>query len=104
LLDWYIGKKELNMRLIKTASGKKTVKISKSEWQSIGKTAGWYDEGNGYDDRVMDQEPKEQSKVKCPKCGRDDAKKRYSPDVANPGITGLCSCGHKWKEPMDVPI
>ena len=29
------------MILIKTASGKKTIKISKSEWQSIGKTAGW---------------------------------------------------------------
>ena len=29
------------MKLIKTASGKKTIKISKSEWQSIGKKAGW---------------------------------------------------------------
>ena len=29
------------MKLIKTASGKKKVKMSKSEWQNIGKTAGW---------------------------------------------------------------
>jgi len=29
------------MKLVKTASGKQTIKISKKEWQSIGKTAGW---------------------------------------------------------------
>ena len=29
------------MKLVKTASGKKTIKMSKSEWQSIGKKAGW---------------------------------------------------------------
>ena len=29
------------MKIIKTASGKQTIKISKSEWESIGKTAGW---------------------------------------------------------------
>jgi CO/xanthine dehydrogenase Mo-binding subunit len=29
------------MKVIKTASGKKTIKLSKSEWQSIGKKAGW---------------------------------------------------------------
>jgi len=29
------------MKLIKTASGKKQIKINKSEWESIGKTAGW---------------------------------------------------------------
>jgi len=29
------------MKVIKTASGKKKIKISKKEWQSIGKTAGW---------------------------------------------------------------
>ena len=29
------------MKIIKTASGKKQIKISKSEWQSIGRTAGW---------------------------------------------------------------
>ena len=29
------------MRLTRTASGKTTVKISKSEWQRIGKKAGW---------------------------------------------------------------
>ena len=29
------------MKILKTASGKKTVKMSKSEWASIGKKAGW---------------------------------------------------------------
>ena len=29
------------MKLTKNASGKQTVKMSKSEWQSVGKTAGW---------------------------------------------------------------
>lgn len=29
------------MKLVKTASGQHTVKMSKVEWQNIGKTAGW---------------------------------------------------------------
>lgn len=29
------------MKLIRTASGKKTIKMSKKEWQNIGRTAGW---------------------------------------------------------------
>jgi len=29
------------MKLTKTASGKRTIKISQSEWKEIGKTAGW---------------------------------------------------------------
>jgi len=29
------------IKLVKTASGKQTVKMSKSEWQDIGKKAGW---------------------------------------------------------------
>ena len=32
------------MKIVKTASGKKKIKISKSEWTSIGKQAGWMDE------------------------------------------------------------
>ena len=32
------------MKLVKTASGKQTVKMSKAEWQSIGKAAGWNDD------------------------------------------------------------
>lgn len=32
------------MKIIKTASGKKTIKISKKEWESIGKKAGWMQE------------------------------------------------------------
>ncbi len=29
------------MKIVKTASGKQTIKISKKEWTSIGKKAGW---------------------------------------------------------------
>ncbi|UCH72083.1 MAG: hypothetical protein JSW62_00605 [Thermoplasmatales archaeon] len=29
------------MKLVKTASGKQTIKMSKSEWEEIGRTAGW---------------------------------------------------------------
>jgi len=29
------------MKIIKTASGKQTIKMSKKEWKDIGKTAGW---------------------------------------------------------------
>ena len=35
------------MKLVKTASGKKSVKMSKREWQSIGKTAGWMKKASG---------------------------------------------------------
>lgn len=31
------------MKITKTASGKTKILMSKSEWQSIGKTAGWFD-------------------------------------------------------------
>jgi hypothetical protein len=32
------------MKILKTASGKNTIKISKKEWNNIGKTAGWVKE------------------------------------------------------------
>lgn len=32
------------MKLIKTASGKKQIKISRKEWEAIGKKAGWVEE------------------------------------------------------------
>ena len=38
------------MKLIKTASGKKQIKISKKEWERIGKQAGWV-EAQGRMDR-----------------------------------------------------
>ena len=32
------------MKLVKTASGKQTIKMSKSEWEALGKQAGWMNE------------------------------------------------------------
>lgn len=34
------------MKLVKTASGKQTVKISKKEWEALGKQAGWMKQAN----------------------------------------------------------
>ena len=31
------------MKITKTASGKRTIKISKTEWETMGKQAGWSD-------------------------------------------------------------
>jgi len=46
------------MKLTKIASGKQTINLSKSEWQSIGKKAGW-----------MKIAEKCDSEKKCPECG-----------------------------------
>ena len=50
------------MKLIKTASGKKKIKISKKDWASIGKKAGWFEgeqseDATGYDavNDIMDK-------------------------------------------------
>jgi hypothetical protein len=37
------------MKITKTASGKRSVKISKKEWESIGRTAGWVKEAQEED-------------------------------------------------------
>jgi len=47
------------MKLVKTASGKKQIKISKKEWESIGKKAGWFGKEpgmqmGGYGDPILD--------------------------------------------------
>ena len=43
------------MKLTKTASGKDKIKISKSEWQSLGKTYGWIREASdGLSDGLSD--------------------------------------------------
>jgi len=39
------------MKITKTASGKKQIKISRKEWESIGKTAGWI--------KIANQDPHE---------------------------------------------
>ena len=35
---------EDNMKIIKTASDKQTIKISRKEWEELGKKAGWMSE------------------------------------------------------------
>ena len=38
------------MKLVKTASGKKALKLSKSDWERIGKQAGWFDSDDDWDE------------------------------------------------------
>jgi len=45
------------MKVIKTASGKKTIKMSKVEWQSIGKKAGWMKTANVAQDPDVEAKP-----------------------------------------------
>ena len=47
------------MRLLKTASGKKTIKMSKSEWTAIGKEAGWVN-------KISQQQPQQQQPQQQP--------------------------------------
>ena len=46
------------MKILKTASGKQTIKLSKKEWTNIGKKAGWMEKTETYP-----------NKKPCPKCG-----------------------------------
>ena len=45
------------MKLVKNASGKTTVKLSKSEWANIGKKAGWLKKANITEERVLQKHP-----------------------------------------------
>jgi hypothetical protein len=44
------------MKIVTASNGKKTVKISKREWQSIGKTAGWLDDFGDEDNDIYGDE------------------------------------------------
>ena len=50
------------MKVIKTASGKNRIKMSKSEWTSIGKKAGWLKKAN---------EGEEGEELFCQSCGEE---------------------------------
>jgi hypothetical protein len=65
------NKREIKMKLVKTASGKKQIKISKSEWENIGKTAGWMKQAQSEVDHEkllqeirIEKQNKEQAKYK----------------------------------------
>jgi hypothetical protein len=45
------------MKLLKTASGKTTVKMSKSEWTQMGKKAGWIKEAEVSTDEIVERFP-----------------------------------------------
>ena len=70
------------MKITKSASGKKEIRISKSEWENIGKQAGWmkqaqYDDNFGHyniedddDLEFYEQMQRESVEKKCKGCGR----------------------------------
>ena len=67
------------MKLVKKASGKQTIKLSKSEWISIGTKAGWIKEAGKKpafldDDKDDDKDDKDSDKGKDDKDneGKDD--------------------------------
>jgi hypothetical protein len=69
------------MKLIKQASGKTTIKMSKKEWFSLGKKAGWlskkaqsYDSWKTTPDDYYDDDPT----LPCPECGSSMEYFRYS--------------------------
>jgi hypothetical protein len=51
------------MKIVKTASGKTTVKMSKKEWTSIGKKAGWMKKAVWDDEKIDDTEEEEKEEV-----------------------------------------
>ena len=65
------------MKITKTASGKKKIKMSKKEWESIDKKANWYDAGMGTE--------------RCKECG-------YYIDKCGPLQDGYCKKCKKYKE------
>jgi hypothetical protein len=81
------------MKLVKTASGKQQIKISKSEWEALGKKAGWIKEAKWGKDTEVSPEEKGKwtnySKEELIK-KRDAAKKRQDKrDKADPKDTEL---------------
>ena len=44
-IDQFEG--DTKVKVIKTASGRNKIKLSRKEWEAIGKKAGWLGEGRG---------------------------------------------------------
>ena len=72
------------MKITKTANGKRTIKISKKEWQSIGKKAGWMKKA----EHVYKNEDSP-----CPKCG---CLEHHISNPTNPTINECVKCKHSW--------
>jgi hypothetical protein len=82
------------MKIVKTASGKKTVKISKKEWKEIGNKAGWIkeaQEGNqlqpldGVQKAVLDETTTQLlcSVKGCGKRVKEDGSEKVCPECRN---------------------
>jgi len=61
------------MKILKTASGKNKIKISRNDWVNIGKKAGWSTGGiKGFVEPSSSAsffEPEDNEGPECPKCG-----------------------------------
>jgi len=80
------------MKIIKSASGKKQVKISKKEWESIGKKAGWVKTANG-----PSWATKEDDLFECTYCGEESSGCEISqpPDPSEPWNYSCPKCYKK---------
>ena len=57
------------MKLVKQASGKKTIKMSRKEWTDLGKKAGWISKkAQSAYDRWLEPDDDEEA-PDCPECG-----------------------------------
>ena len=78
------------MKLVKAASGKQTVKISKREWQGFGKTAGWMQEDQNpqelrEDDPLSaDQYDKNANEFMATRQNQDPSQPSFAVDVRSP--------------------
>ena len=83
------------MKVIKTASGKKQIKISKNEWESIGKKAGWMKvaecECRECGCKCSEEDCMSEAGVwkGCPECGSKNVNKNAS---ANKKVTTAKKC------------
>jgi len=74
------------MKLVKMASGKSVIKMSKSEWQSIGKKAGWLKEAkkpcwDGYE-MVGTKEKDDKEVPNCVPKGKKKKKKKSDSELS----------------------
>ena len=81
------------MKLIKVASGKTNLEISRREWKDIGKEAGWM--GLPDDVNLNINYGFNKDRPSCPKCQNKDVTLKRD---KNGKVRGKCSCGYKWTE------
>jgi DnaJ-class molecular chaperone len=71
------------MKITRTASGKKTIKMSKSEWERIGKKAGWL---------IGSKKENPEGKEECPECHGEGGARYRSTSDPDESDWDVCRC------------